>query len=248
MKIAESVARLGNKLLSLIAVLLILLLFSYGAYSLWDIYRINNNAFVSDSLLRYKPDGIHSPGFDELRKQNPDVKAWITVDDTHIDYPVLQGKDDMEYLNKDPLGEFALSGSIFLSSQNQEDFSDSYNLTFGHHMENGAMYGDLSKMLDQSYLKEHQKGILYLPDKMIAIRLYAALECDAYESNVYHIASIQQHMDSFQNFVHENAKVYLESNVKSTDKIIALSTCMSATTNGRIVVFGVLNEIEKEAP
>ena len=190
MKIAESIARLGNKLLSLIAVLLILLLFSYGAYSLWDIYRINNNAFVSDSLLRYKPDGIHSPGFDELRKQNPDVKARITVDDTHIDYPVLHGKDDMEYLNKDPLGEFALSGSIFLSSLNQEDFSDSYNLTFGHHMENGAMYGDLSKMLDQSYLKEHQKGILYLPDKMIAIRLYAALECDAYESNVYHIASI----------------------------------------------------------
>ncbi|MGJ0960534.1 hypothetical protein ACR75P_02415 [Faecalicoccus pleomorphus] len=40
----------------------------------------------------------------------------------------------------------------------------------------------------------------------------------------------------------------MESNVKSTDKIIALSTCMSATTNGRIVVFGVLNEIEKEAP
>lgn len=110
------------------------------------------------------------------------------------------------------------------------------------------MYGDLSKMLDQSYLKEHQKGILYLPDKMIAIRLYAALECDAYESNVYHIASIQQHRNSFQDFVHENAKVYLESNVKSTDKIIALSTCMSATTNGRIVVFGVLNEIEKEAP
>lgn len=104
MKIAESIARLGNKLLSLIAVLLILLLFSYGAYSLWDIYRINNNAFVSDSLLRYKPDGIHSPGFDELRKQNLDVKARITVDDTHIDYPVLQGKDDMEYLNKDPLG------------------------------------------------------------------------------------------------------------------------------------------------
>lgn len=118
MKTAESIARLGNKLLSLIAVLLILLLFSYGAYSLWDIYRINNNAFVSDSLLRYKPYGIHSPGFDELRKQNPDVKAWINVDDTHIDYPVLQGKDDMEYLNKDPLGEFALSGSIFLSSQN----------------------------------------------------------------------------------------------------------------------------------
>ena len=235
-----------------IAVLISLSMIFIGAafreeYPLWK-----NQKILEDlrSDVKAEETGDGNPGIDweKLKKINPDIVGWIKVPGTRIDYPVLQGKDDMEYLNKDPLGEFALSGSIFLSSQNQEDFSDSYNLTFGHHMENGAMYGDLSKMLDQSYLKEHQKGILYLPDKMIAIRLYAALECDAYESNVYHIASIQQHRNSFQNFVHENAKVYLESNVKSTDKIIALSTCMSATTNGRIVVFGVLNEIEKEAP
>lgn len=44
---------------------------------------------------------------------NKDVAGWITIDDTHIDYPVVQGKDDMEYINKDVYGEFSLSGSIF---------------------------------------------------------------------------------------------------------------------------------------
>lgn len=248
MKIAERIAWAGNKFLSLLAVILILLLFSYGAYSLWDIYRINNSAFASDTLLQYKPDGEENLGFDELRKLNPDVKAWISIDDTHIDYPVLQGKDDMEYLNKDVFGEFALSGSIFLSSHNKEDFSDVYNMTYGHHMENGAMYGDLSKMTDSKFLKEHQKGMLYLPDKTYEIKLYAALECHAYESRVYSIASIQTHMESFQSFVRENAEVYLDVGITPSDKVIALSTCMSATTNGRIVVFGVLHEIEKEAP
>ena len=82
------------------------------------------------------------------------MKAWITIDNTHIDYPVLQGKDDMEYVNKDPFGEFALSGSIFLSTKNASDFSDVYNMTYGHHMENGAMFGDLTKMLDLKYLKD----------------------------------------------------------------------------------------------
>lgn len=247
MKIAERIAWVGNKFLSILAALLILLLFSYGAYSLWDIYRINNNAFVSDELLRYKPNGTDNLGFDELRKLNQDVKAWITINDTHIDYPIVKGKDDMEYINKDVFGEFALSGSIFLSSHNKEDFSDSYNMTYGHHMENGAMYGDLSKMMDKKFLKEHQKGTLYLPDKTYEIDLYATLECHAYESRVYGIASIQNHMDSFQSFVKENAKAYLDIGIQPSDKVIALSTCMSATTNGRIVVFGVLKETEKEA-
>ena len=54
---------------------------------------------------------------------NKDVAGWITIDDTHIDYPVVQGKDDMEYINKDVYGEFSLSGSIFLSCMNKKDFS-----------------------------------------------------------------------------------------------------------------------------
>ena len=118
MLLAERIARFGNKIVSLLTAILIILLLTYGLYSLWDIYRINHNAFISDELLKYKPGQENGLGFDALRELNPDVKAWITIDNTHIDYPVLQGKDDMEYVNKDPFGEFALSGSIFLSTKN----------------------------------------------------------------------------------------------------------------------------------
>ena len=51
----------------------------------------------------------------ELALINPDTRGWLTIPDTHIDYPVLQGNDDMEYINKDVFGEFSLSGSLFLS-------------------------------------------------------------------------------------------------------------------------------------
>ena len=53
-------------------------------------------------------------------------------------------------------------------------------------------------------------------------------------------------MEGFQTYVKANATSYIDQGVKSTDKIIALSTCMSATTNGRVVVFGTLTETEKE--
>ena len=138
---AARVAGIGNRLLTIIAGLLVFVMLAYGTYSLWDTYRVSQNAFVSAELLDYKPVGDgESAGFAELQELNPDVRAWITIPDTHIDYPVLQGENDMIYVNQDVYGEFSLSGAIFLASADSPDFSDSYSLLYGHHMENGAMF------------------------------------------------------------------------------------------------------------
>ena len=44
--------------------------------------------------MKYKPAGKtdESPSLQELQKINPDVCAWLTVDGTKIDYPVVQGE------------------------------------------------------------------------------------------------------------------------------------------------------------
>ena len=65
-------------------------------------------------------------------KLNKDVVGWIKIFDTHISYPVVQGKDNQEYLNKDVFGEFSFSGSIFLDYRNACDFTDSYSIIYGH--------------------------------------------------------------------------------------------------------------------
>ena len=188
MEFAAKLARGADKVLSLIAVLMILLLLCYGGYSLWDTAMLYKGAFNSSDLLQYKPsaDDPESLTFEELLKLNPDVCAWITVDDTHIDYPVVQGKDNMEYVNKDVKGEFAFSGAIFLDSQNKRDFSDSYNLLYGHHMEGGAMFGDVVEFRDKSYFDSHETGTLYLPGKAIPITFFACVSTDAFDSVVYH--------------------------------------------------------------
>ena len=101
-------------MLSILAGFLILVMFLYGGYSLWDTARIYGNAAVGEELLKYKPtsetEGEHL-SLQELALINPDTRGWLTIPDTHIDYPVLQGNDDMEYINKDVFGEFSLSGS-----------------------------------------------------------------------------------------------------------------------------------------
>ena len=84
-------------------------------------------------LLKLKPtlDEDTGPSFEELLKLNPDVCAWLTLDGTEVDYPILQGEDNYEYLNKNVYGEFALSGSLYLDSNNSRDFTDKYSLIYG---------------------------------------------------------------------------------------------------------------------
>lgn len=69
--------------------------------------RSNANSFADEELLKFRPtdDGEDNPTLKDLKKLNPDVKAWIQVPKTNIDYPVVQGQDDMEYINKNVYGE-----------------------------------------------------------------------------------------------------------------------------------------------
>lgn len=92
--------------------------------------------------------------FDELRKLNPDVKAWITLDNTKIDYPVLQGDINLKYLNRDFFGDTSLSGNIFLDKRNSPDFKDEYSLVHGHHMEKRKMFGDLDLYRKKDFFKK----------------------------------------------------------------------------------------------
>ena len=199
----------------------------------------------SSDLLQYKPsaDDPESLTFEELLKLNPDVCAWITVDDTHIDYPVVQGKDNMEYVNKDVKGEFAFSGAIFLDSQNKRDFSDSYNLLYGHHMEGGAMFGDVVEFRDKSYFDSHETGTLYLPGKAIPITFFACVSTDAFDSVVYHPdAQPAGDVTTLLNYLQGTAVQYRDIGVTAKDQIIGLSTCSEAVTNGRVVLFGRLDK------
>ena len=74
--------------------------------------------------------------FDALKKINPDVVSWITIPDTNIDYPLLQGKDNNQYLHKDMEGRDSAAGAIFLDHGDKADLSSRHNIIYGHHMKN----------------------------------------------------------------------------------------------------------------
>ena len=113
--------------------------------------------------------------FDALKKINPDVVSWITIPGTNIDYPVLQGKDNNQYLHKDMEGKDSAAGAIFLDHGDEADLSSRHNIIYGHHMKNGTMFKDIVKYKDQQYFDEHQDITIYTPDREIHLKALAAV-------------------------------------------------------------------------
>ena len=143
---------------------------AYSGYALWDNWSILKEPDqVREDLIRYKPANEEelSYSFQELKAMNPDVCGWLTLDHTKIDYPVVQGTDNFEYLEKDVLGNPSVAGSIFLDYRNERDFSDSKNIIYGHNMKDGSMFHVLRNYQDIDFFQEHTEkcsGILiYIP-------------------------------------------------------------------------------------
>ena len=116
---------------------------------------------------------------------NPDVCGWLTLDYTKIDYPVVQGTDNFEYLEKDVLGNPSVAGSIFLDAKSDRNFHDFYTVIMGHHMQGRKMFGDIDLYTDVSFFEKNTTGTLYVEGRILKLETVAILKADAYDKYVY---------------------------------------------------------------
>ncbi len=182
------------------------------------------------TTMPYKPtDGTTAV----LQELSEDAIGWITIDDTTIDYPVMQGKDNYEYLNKDPYGNHSLSGSIYLDSRDASDFSDPYSILYGHHMSGGFMFGALDDFEDKSYFESHLTGTLTTKRGELPVSVEAFMYTDASNDLVFDADSSEAELEQF---IKSNANNY-NGAVPLDGKLIALSTCRSPTSTRRMILF-----------
>ena len=241
MSLKRRALRILDSLVSFVLAVILFLIGAYAVYALWDNNQVYQAAEdVQLDLLRLKPsaDGENGPTFEELLKINPDVCAWITMDGTKIDYPVLQGENNLTYINKDVYGKFALAGSIFLDCRNQRDFSDSYNLLYGHHMSKSHMFGDLDLYEKEAFFRSNTTGTLMLPGKVYDLQVLAFMRVTASEEEIFNLDAYRMDSAGVARFAQQKASLQnVElSSINGDDRLLALSTCSSDFTDARIIV------------
>lgn len=92
--------KLLNRLLDVAVLLTLLVTALYCVYCIWDNNTIYDAPLKLQQELRKQRPKEESPSFEELQRLNPDVAAWLTLEGTGIDDPIVQGEDNLEYLKQ----------------------------------------------------------------------------------------------------------------------------------------------------
>lgn len=188
--------------------------------------------------------------FTKLSEINPDLYAWIRIEDTNIDYPIAQREgDDSYYLSHDMYGEDRFAGCIYTEDGNKKDFTDPNTIIYGHNMKNGSMFQNLHKFADEEFFDEHPYVYIYTPKHVLAYKVFAAYVYDNrhilnsfdfndkdvfedYVENIFQVRSMDKHIRE-------------DVSVTADDRIITLSTCVGGQPESRYLVQAVLIKDEK---
>lgn len=235
-KTAKFLVKIVDHMVNFIALLLILMIMFLSCYMLWDSNQVYQAADAKN-YEAYIPTEKHTKSFEELQKINPDIIGWIRINETNVNYPLLQAEDDDTYMNTDAEGKYSLSGSIFLHCANKPDFSDFNNMIYGHHMEKHMMFGDVGLFADKEYFDEHPYGNLFFDGKDHGIEFYALIQADAYNERLFSVSSEEpEAKQAYLQEISDNALHKRNFELTENDHLVLLITCTSDMTNGRNIL------------
>ena len=181
--------------------------------------------------------------YKNLYIKNKSIIGWLKIDDTNIDYPVMQTSNNEYFLNHNFEGEEDKNGSLFLDKDCDAIHRSTNLIVYGHHMKSGKMFGTLNKYSDISYYEKHpfiQFDTIY--EKGVYQVMYVFRDKVRNEDTItfkYYQFIDANSADEFNSNMQEMAKMSLyHTGVEATysDQLLTLSTCDHTEEDGRFVV------------
>ncbi|RED66375.1 class B sortase [Cohnella lupini] len=178
--------------------------------------------------------------FKPLLEMNEDVIGWIHIDDTVIDYPVLQGDDNEYYLNKDLDRKDNVNGSIFMDYRNRIDAQEKHLILYGHNMKNKSMFMALLNYESRWFFQNHSIiafDTLYDSRKL---QVFSAYFTDASDDYIRTDFKTDSDYKDFLVSLREKSLHKTDISVDENDTILTLSTCSNTNDEARFVVHAKL--------
>ena len=203
-------------------------------------YVLGNEDNKSYSVKEYQRMDISKINIWDLKKQNSDTVAWIQVDATNINYPVVERNDNNYYQNHDFLHKKINTGAIFGDSRNNWENLNNNTIIYGHHVKNNTMFGSIDKMFTKDWQEKSSHLILTkTTNKIYVWEIFSIYEV---KTETYYLQNTFQTDGSYLEFLNSLRKrsAYdFKINLDSGSKILTLSTC-NDLDDGRLVVHAKL--------
>lgn len=215
---------------------------------------------ISDELLQSGYE-FKEIDFSTLKDINNDTCGWITIDGSHIDYPMVHAGNEGNnfYLHHDIEKNDSAYGTIFVDERcnllenKTEDLSD-VTLVYGHHNKGSKMFADLCNYMEQSYYDNHPFGVIYTPDGYAyKANFFGGIITSGVDDRYIYRRELddEQKYNEFIDYIIENSSFTSDVNIEYGDKIIGFVTCeYTQGQNSRYVLFAKLekqytNELQK---
>lgn len=243
--------QIASQVISTIVLVVALVVFCISAFKLYEIFHgyhegeseyeeleeiaIINKGKEGSEEERFQVD------FDALKEINKDVVGWIRFEEPAvISYPVVQGRDNAEYLYKTFKGFENTVGSIFVNAYNNPDFKDQNTIIYGHYMNNGTMFNELDQYAEKAFWEQHPYFYIYTPDGTeLQYHIYSAgVVKDTSESYIYQFAD-EAAFAEFVKITRDASNYDTGIEVGEDAQIVTLSTCTKDNNDERFVVHAV---------
>ena len=184
--------------------------------------------------------------WEHLRDENPDVVGWVYMPGTNVNYPIVQGDDNEEYLHKNFSGDedgVVHTGCIFLNCENAADYSDMVSTIFGHNMQDGSMFGQLAQMADEGDFQDHDTLYVLTPSANYQVKLFAVSKISSQDTGVMRRGySSPAALQDYATDLSATAQVKLNDVPVSPEQLIQLVTCVDAAAETRYLIVGYVED------
>lgn len=207
--------------------------------------RIPEDDPVSDIPTNPSEDAPILPEYAPLLEMNSDIVGWIQIEDTKINYPVMQSPNEPDfYINHNFDRQYSARGCIY-AEEACDIAKPSDNITlYGHHMNDGSMFASLKNYLSESYWEEHRYVFFDTLTEQHTYEVFAVFTTTATVTKgfPYHNFIDAKDEKAFNDFITGcTSRAFYDTGIvpEYGDKIICLSTCEYSQHNGRLVVCAV---------
>lgn len=180
---------------------------------------------------------VISVDFENLKNTNSETVGWIKVNNTKVDYPVVQTNNNDYYLKHSFDKSYNSLGWIFMDYRIKRDGTDKNITIYGHNSKNDAMFGSLKDILKEEwYSNDDNLNITYIDEN--GTHTYKVFSIYQIKKETYYTNTYFSSDNEFKNFIDTlkgRSIVDFGVDVKTEDQILTLSTCAD-NNNYRIVL------------
>lgn len=245
----------ARTVLLIIAVIIFVCACVYIGFYLYNVKSAENETTSAPQTTQTTegPLAENPVDFASLQSQNSEIYAWIKIDDTDVDYPIVQsGSDDDFYLRHSAFDKkYLSSGAIYTQGVNRTDFTDPITVVYGHNGYKETMFTTLHKFEDSDFFNSHEYFYIYMPQHKLTYQIISAFKYDDrhimnsfnfYDEN--DLANFQAEITNPSSAL-KNVRTNLDTTIDKDSKIVVLSTCITNQKSNRFLVCGVLVKDEK---